>query len=424
MSDESQELDPQETPPQEDPSEDLSWMDQDPREEPAQTSLQAGPPQAPPLDLYLQPQPTAAAGEASAAPSTDPSPAPLQFLVTPRMLPTGAIHLLGGAPMAGKSTFVAQLLRQFVEPDPRFLPGLEFQRLDLSELGIICTDRPWRDNASWFEAVGLSAVPHVAIADDPEILRFMSKPTTSGAPGVDLLRTCLDRLPPTVKVVVADVLTNAFCGNIFQHQIVHRHMAEIQHLLRTRGLTILGTAYGSKLRQGKQERMQRAIDRIIGGSPFRGALSSVLFLEAQEESEHDYQRLTWYSRHHVAQAFALQRDETSGLFFTRMDILNSAFVQPSALPTALPEASKRRRGRPADPARGEKILSLISPGMALGRAELAARAVEAGMVKTTAYTTIQRLVDAHQLALDPDRAVISRPAAEPPKAEEPTQPES
>lgn len=353
------------------------------------------------------------APEPSPEPSPEP-PAPLEFLVGPRLLPAGALHLLGGSPLAGKSTFVAQLLRQFVSPDPLFLPGLDFASLPVESLGVILTDRPWASNCDWYTKVGLSEIPHYALVDDPEAIRFMSKPTTmAGAPGVELFKFCLDRLPSTVKFVVADVLTNAFLGNIFHHAIVHKHTTALQAVLRERGLTLLGTSYGSKLKQGKTERYQRAIDRIIGASPFRGALDSVLFLDAAGESDQDYQRLTWCARRSPERLFGLQRSPETGLFFTRQDLqLESSPVQDA--PLTLP--GPRRPGRPVDTAADHTILDLMSPGMAVSRSELASRAVAAGVARPTAYRAFKRLLEGGQLVWDEVQGTLTRPGLLPPRA--------
>lgn len=362
---------------------------------------------------------TASSDSASAgSPGAEAAPpAPLEFLVGPRLLPSGDLHLLGGAPMAGKSTLLAQFLRQFVSPDPLFLPELQFARLDLQEIAVIHTDRPWSSNAHWYAACGLSEIPHYALADDPEAVRFMSKASTSTVPGVELFKFCLARLPQHLKLVVADVLTNAFVGNIFHAGIVHRHAIALQNLIRERGITLLGTAYGTKMKQGKQERYQRAIDRIIGAAPFRGALSSILYLEASEESDHDYQRLSWYSRHHTEAAFALSRSPETGLYFERRDVVLSS-QKLREEPVTLP-GPRKRTGRPADPANADLILSLIAPGEALTRSALAARAVQQGMARTTAYSTFARLQEAGQLVWDETAGTILRPSTVPPKTAEP-----
>lgn len=377
--------------------------------------------QAPTSDPASAPSSGAASSESASAGSPG-AEAPLEFLVGPRLLPAGALHLLGGSPLAGKSTFVAQLLRQFVSPDPLFLPGLDFATLPVESLGVILTDRPWASNCDWYAKVGLAEIPHYALVDDPEAIRFMSKPTAvAGAPGVELFKFCLDRLPPTVKFVVADVLTNAFLGNIFHHAIVHKHTTALQAVLRERGLTLLGTSYGSKLKKGKQEQYQRAIDRIIGASPFRGALDSVLFLDAAGESDQDYQRLTWCARRSPERVFGLQRSPETGLFVTRTDlILESSQVQDA--PLTLPQ---RRPGRPVDTAADHTILDLMSPGMAVSRSELASRAVAAGVARPTAYRAFKRLRESGQLVWDEVQGTLTRPGLLPPLAPEgPTSPET
>lgn len=357
-------------------------------------------------DVTATPAPT--------TPTTAPvaeEPEELKFLVEPRLLPAEGIHLLGGAPMAGKSTILAQILRQFVSPDPLFLPGLRFAPLAPAELGVIFTDRSWRENSIWFRDL---PVAHYALTDDPEAIRFMHKISPGGSPGADLLRFCLDRLPPGVKFVVADVFTNAFVGNLFHHAIVHRHMVSIQRLLHERHLALLGTCYGTKLKRGRQEQYQRAIDRIIGAAPFRGSLSSILYLEASEESEFDYQRLSWYTRHGREQAFAVQRG-AGGRFFERRDVVLTSQVVQDEAPAPAP-APRRRPGPPPDPVLIEKVLSLIAPGEALSRPVLAARATNAGVARATAYTTFKRLQEAGQLVWDEAAGTLLRPAT-PPRTE-------
>lgn len=366
-----------------------------------------GPPPPPP-GLYAvpstrKPDPPSAEGE----PPSNLSPPPMTFLVEPRLLPAGGIHLFGGAPMGGKSTFLAQLLRQFVAPDPLFLPGMSFSKFDVSELGVILSDRPWDRNCSWYEKVGLGDVPHYALAGDPDAAAFLAKPRPAPT-GVALLKFCLDRLPKTVKFLAVDVLTNGFCGgNIFHGASVFQHMNAFHGLAKERGLTILGTCYGVKLKQGKNERYQRAIDRIIGASQLRGSADSILYLEAGEETTADYQRLSWYSRQGQEQTVGLSRNPETGLFVQRRDVvLQSTPVQESPAPLELP--APRRRGPAPDPEVDQKIRSLTPLGMAVSRPGLVQELVKLGVEQRTAYRAIRRLVESGELALDDRQGTVSR----------------
>lgn len=366
-----------------------------------------GPPPPPP-GLYAvssskEPDAPSAAGEPPAAPRS----APINFLVEPRLLPAGGIHLLGGAPMAGKSTFLAQFLRQFVDPDPLFLPGMSFSKLAPEEIGVILSDRPWDRNCAWYEKVGLGEIPHYALAGDPEAAAFLAKPRPAPT-GIALLKFCLERLPKTVKLVAVDVLTNGFCGgNIFHGASLFQHMNALHGLVKERGLTVLGTCYGIKLKQGKNERYQRAIDRIIGASQLRGSADSILYLEAGEETTADYQRLSWYSRHGQDQTVGLSRSPETGLFVQRRDVvLQSTPIQESPAPLELP--APRRRGPAPDPEVDAKIRSLTPLGMAVSRPGLVQELVKLGVEQRTAYRAIRRLVEAGELSLDERQGTVSR----------------
>lgn len=240
----------------------------------------------------------------------------IKHLVEPAMLPARSIHLLGGAPFAGKSTISSQLIKAMITGES-FLQGLTFtERHEPDQIGILFTDRPWEDNDLWSEKLNLQDVQRYAISDDESMATLMHKERENPIYGIKVFEECFKRFrdPGRIRFLIVDVLTNVFLGNSIHHAPgVHRHMVYLQQFCKRHDVTILGTCYGNKQKKGSSEQYARPVDRIIGASTLRDCASSLLFLTAPGESENTYQPFQWYSRRSGDMNFKLKRDPASGL---------------------------------------------------------------------------------------------------------------
>lgn len=244
------------------------------------------------------------------------------FLIEPGMLGKGRIHLLSGSPASGKSTLLAQLIGCFLDPSKSFLSGLTFEKLAPEEIGIIFTDRLLSDNMTWLKAFGVD-VPVYSIPDDSKAINRLYQPTINPLYGVELFKFALSQLPETVKLVICDVFTSCFIGkNIHDQDIVYRHMIGLLNLCQQRGITIIGTAYGSKQKGGQQDRYVRLVDRIIGAATLRGCATDLAYLTTKEETgaTEGYQEFHWVSRHSAPRAFAIERME-NGQFREKEEVI-------------------------------------------------------------------------------------------------------
>lgn len=247
------------------------------------------------------------------------------FLIEPGMLGKGRIHLLSGSPASGKSTLLAQLIGCFLDPSKSFLSGLAFEKLAPEEIGIIFTDRLLSDNMTWLKAFGVD-VPVYSIPNDSRAVGMLNSHTevrVNYLYGVELFKYALSQLPSTVKLVICDVFTSCFIGkNIHDQDIVYRHMVSLLSICEQLGITVIGTAYGSKQKGGQQDRYVRLVDRIIGAATLRGCATDLAYLTTKEETgaTEGYQEFHWVSRHSAPRAFAIERME-NGQFREKEEVI-------------------------------------------------------------------------------------------------------
>jgi hypothetical protein len=235
------------------------------------------------------------------------------------MLPSGTVSLIGGAPFAGKSTTMAQLIKAFTTGES-FLDGLTFSTLAPTEIGMILTDRPIADNDQWLNKLGLEAIQLYSIPDDPAMIAYMKDVKDDPVYGFKVFEQCFRSLPDpaSIKLLILDVFTNIFLGPSIHHApSVHRHMVHFQQFAKRRDIAILGSCYGSKQKKGQSEQSARPVDRIIGAPTLRGCASSMMFLTAigedAEATKAGYQPFQWYSRHGECRTYNLKRN-AEGLF--------------------------------------------------------------------------------------------------------------
>lgn len=295
-------------------------------------------------------------------------------LVEPGYFAKGGIHIISGSPYAGKSTLVAQIIKGLLT-GTSFLSGLSFNTVAPEEIGIIFTDRRSIDNNVWLDKENIN-VPAYSLVDDPSSLNQILSPYVvknqerwREEQGVHLLRYCIEHLRkinPQVKYIFADVMTNAFVGaNIMNPHLVSCHMHGILQLCAEKGVTIFGTAYGSKQKSGKQDRFVRLVDRIIGAAPLRGSATDLLYITTKEETNIEgYQQLQWYSRHGAEQTFTIIRDPKTG-FFVQGE--SSIEIPPEELP-AKPSISRRLQNAmvllefiPEDGIKSEMLFPIVVP---------------------------------------------------------------
>lgn len=254
----------------------------------------------------------------------------VKHLVEPGMLPEMGVHLIGGAPFAGKSTLEATMIKSQITGQS-FLEGLTFNRLEPEEIGIIFTDRPMTDNDLWLGKLNLFDVQRYAIADDPKMIRELEIQSKSPIYGFEIFKRCFDSLkdPGKIKSLYLDVGTNIFMGpSVFDAAGVHRHMMLFQQFSKERSCAVTSLAYGTKQKNSKQEQYARPVDRIMGAPTLRGCASSMLFLTAigedAESTKGNYQPLHWFTRHGESKVFNVRRD-LNGL----LEQVSDTFILPA-----------------------------------------------------------------------------------------------
>lgn len=275
----------------------------------------------------------------------------------PGILPYGGIHLLAGAPGCGKTALLATLLRSFRDGTPIF----GHQPTPVSSIAFFGVDRSWDNTKGWFHRAGYPEIPYYSLADDPA---FNKSRLRKRFDRTAILREVLDKflaaghLRPGGLVAV-DPIALFLGGNLLDYDTCAVACLEIRDLLRSRALTLIGTAHASKQR-GEKDRYVRLQDRILGSAALYGFTDTQLYLATPEELEADHYVFLWCPHLAPAETFTLTRD-TQGLFIPYDPQAGTRAAQ-QALLEALPMGTPQTFGQ---------IVDLAAPALGLSRASIA-----------------------------------------------------
>jgi hypothetical protein len=197
----------------------------------------------------------------------------------PSLLPANRVHLLGGPSQAGKTTFLAWMLKQIQDGNV----VLGEQATPPTGIYYITCDQPWSDYQYICDKVGLRVDGHYSYLDDPEMTPTLFEDMNV----VSLLRRGMNKLgPPAGSIVVVDVL-GIFFNDLMKYRHVMGCMLEYSKWCAVRDITMIGTVHAGKQSMNRLDRYARLFDRVIGGNPMRCIASTVMYLTSREESEVD-----------------------------------------------------------------------------------------------------------------------------------------
>jgi hypothetical protein len=237
----------------------------------------------------------------------------------PRIIPFGAVTLLGGAPGVGKTALLADWLVRFRDGKTIFgfptnpPPGGIFY---------LASDRGWRSARHWFALVDYTNIPHYSLTNDPKLNLDDLKDWKASI----LLDKCLSHLnPPPGALLVLDPLAPLFiAGDPNRTRDVARSLILLGRLCEHRQITIIATCHFGKQKVDSKDRYTRPQDRIAGSTSFAGFTDTQIYLLGPEPPEYPQYRVGWVPHEAPPAEFDLQRDDR-GLFVpvTLTDFLDS-----------------------------------------------------------------------------------------------------
>lgn len=228
----------------------------------------------------------------------------------PDILPSCEVHLLSGASGAGKTALVATLLRACVEEKPFF--GLQTRRPAF--MGIVSSDRGWRDHAKWFQKVGLE-IPYYSLVDDSTVTGHGIRAVHGNRDG--LLRSSLKKLIapiPQDSLIILDPISLFLGGDFLNYDLSYTHMLDMTKEAIAGGFTILATAHASKQKADSGQRYARPQDRVAGTTAQTGCAGTTLHLAPPNETGENWHELSWTPHHAPSGLRRLVREEGTGLF--------------------------------------------------------------------------------------------------------------
>lgn len=274
-----------------------------------------------------------------AAPAAEPEALPW---IVEGVLPPGQVHLIGGAPRAGKTAFECWMASHIL----RELPFLGHRTHRPPAWAAVILDRAPEDRLFWWNRAGIEPLPHYCLAEDGTVdLERLGRLSRRGF--FDLLVQILDNFSlPRGSVVTIDVANALVADSRSTYLSGFTSGLQLSKLAHARGLTILALMHGSKQVGDTSSRYVRPTDRIIAGTGFLGAVGTVAYLASAKESgchaTPAWQDFGWEPHHHAAQDFRLERTG-NGLFC----------LQDSA------ERDIERKVKPAERLRPEDLLPYV-----------------------------------------------------------------
>lgn len=260
------------------------------------------------------------AQEASTAPGQDGSTpeavplaveAPQEEWLVERIFSPGEVHLIGGAPGAGKTAWEVWL-RSHIE---RGLPFLGHATHRPPAWHTIIFDRSSRDRRYWWQQGGIVDPVYYCLTEDGELtLGQIAKMTRAS------LFALVERLIrevwqlPRGSVVTVDVANMLAADSRSSYLAAWTSGVQLGRLAEECGITILALMHGAKQVGDNAARYVRPTDRMIAGTGFLGAVGTRAYLMSLKESgDHGWQDFGWEPHHHRPQEFRFQRTE-NGLF--------------------------------------------------------------------------------------------------------------
>jgi hypothetical protein len=153
----------------------------------------------------------------------------------------------------------------------------------------VFTDRSEASNRRPREAADVMDLPCISLVGNHELRVFerqLMQKKDHRFLGLQLLERVLDMLKPsTGGVLLLDVMTSAFVGDVHRQATLAYHLREICSLCEERKLTIVGTAYGVKTMGDPKTLYSRPIDRIVGAQSMRGSAGTILYLCHPQEGQ-------------------------------------------------------------------------------------------------------------------------------------------
>lgn len=229
----------------------------------------------------------------------------------PGIVPFGTITIFAGAPGVGKTAMIAEWYARL--RDGRPIWGRETNCP--TGFAYIASDRQWASHQQWFDAVGMSDIPHYSLADDPHL--DLKDVTEDKALALfhDALQSCNNGEPPIPgSLVTVDPVSPLFiAGSPNNSRHVAKTLIAMSREARSFQVTLIAVGHFGKQSADRNARYQRPQDRIAGSGAFSGFSDTQMYLCDPEPPDHPYHMFGWNPRHQPPQDFPCVRHD-NGLF--------------------------------------------------------------------------------------------------------------
>lgn len=249
----------------------------------------------------------------SQAPSAEWLAARDQDYIVGGVLVPGGVNILSGPTHAGKSTFIAYMLRCIRRGEPLF--GVKTRAP--KAVGVIALDHRWLVYEHLYAKIGWPDVPHYALKDDeePKAVGRMMK-VAQESPGLAfewLLEKLWGAQVPEDSLVVVDPIHQLTGKDINDYAKVAAVMTELGYVCRRKGVTLIGAAHAAKISGDPTKRYVRAIDKAAGSTALVGYSETLFNISVPEENGEGCYQFNCFPRLCAPFTFRLDRDE-NGMF--------------------------------------------------------------------------------------------------------------
>ena len=227
------------------------------------------------------------------------------------ILPANQVHILAGASGAGKTTFLLQYLRDFLDGKPFF--GHSTKPCGVAYVG---ADRQEAEYTEKFSLMDIEAFPLTSIVLDPSYKpRLLSKPE----PRNTLLRQMISQFRsviPDLGLLVIDPISPLLPNKLSDYHEVADALIGLTRLCIEQDITLIGTHHATKLKPDTQ--FVRPQDRILGSAALLGYSGTHLFLSSPQENKEELYVLTIVPHNAPPETHRLTR-EKNGRFVVVTD---------------------------------------------------------------------------------------------------------
>lgn len=202
------------------------------------------------------------------------------------LVPPGGISIITGASGAGKTTFIADLVRRILGRKPVF----GYTPDDVPFVGFVGTDRRWAVARAWFDAAGVQEGPRFrahCLQDDIPGFNWARARKEDNHP--ELFEEAIDILKaPEHSLIFYDPIALYLGRRLNDYTETAAAIGPLNAICVKRKMTVIGSCHVPKARNDPKDGFLRYQDRALGSTAIASYTNTQFYVVGPEETKKPY----------------------------------------------------------------------------------------------------------------------------------------